>query len=114
VSAEALQVVLGPIADQVAEEIRQQLRAPAAPGAVGPQVIAALLSALGGRENVRETEAVASSRLRVKVADGKAVDEAAIRALGLRGVARPADDLVHLVVGLEAEQVLTSLRALVT
>jgi PTS system N-acetylglucosamine-specific IIC component len=114
VSSDALQVVLGPIADQVAGEIRAQLRiAPAAPGAITPEVMAALLAALGGRENVREIEAVASSRLRVRVADAKAVDEHALRSLGLRGIARPAADRVHVLVGPAVEEALTLLRGLV-
>ena len=108
VSSNALQVVLGPIADQVAGEIRAQLHAP-----ITPDLASALLSALGGRANVREIEVVASSRLRVRVANAAAVDEGAIRSLGLRGIARPAADRVHVLVGPSAETTLTSLRALV-
>lgn len=112
VSSDALQVVLGPIADQVADEIRAELRATPADGGMAPEVISALLAALGGRRNIRETQAVASSRLRVRVADGSAIDEEAIRSLGLRGMARPAPDLVHLLIGPAAEQANASLRAL--
>jgi N-acetylglucosamine PTS system EIICBA or EIICB component len=108
--ANALQVVLGPIADQVADEIRTELHA--APG-LSRQLMASLLAALGGRENVREVEAVASSRLRVRVANAKAVDESAIRSLGLRGIARPAEDRVHVIVGPAANEALAMLRALV-
>lgn len=111
VSSNALQVVLGPIADQVAGEIRAQLHA--APPSVTTEVLASLLSALGGRENVREIEAVASSRLRVRVANATAVDERAIRSLGLRGIARPSADHVHVLIGPAAQEALTSLRAMV-
>jgi PTS system N-acetylglucosamine-specific IIC component len=107
VSSNALQVVLGPIADQVADEIRTRLRFS---GGITPAVISALLAALGGRENVRELESVASSRLRVRVANANAVDERAIRSLGLRGFARPAADRVHVLVGPSAEQALALLR----
>ncbi|MFP5246725.1 MAG: glucose PTS transporter subunit EIIB, partial [Thermoanaerobaculia bacterium] len=107
VSSDALQVVLGPIADQVADEIRTQLRVSTGIPA------AALLAALGGRENIRGLEAVASSRLRVRVANTDAVDDDAIRALGLRGVARPGENRVHILVGPSAPEALTSLRALV-
>jgi len=129
VSSNALQVVLGPIADQVAGEIRTQLRTQADAGAapqsraisaattgtaeITPEVISGLLSALGGRDNVREVEAVASSRLRVRVANARAVDEGAIRSLGLRGIARPAADRVHVLVGPSANEALTLLRALI-
>jgi N-acetylglucosamine PTS system EIICBA or EIICB component len=108
VSSDALQVILGPIADQVAGEIRAQLRG--SPG-VTPAVISALLAALGGRENVRELAAVASSRLRVRVANGSKVDESAIRSLGLRGMARPAANCVHVLVGPAADEALRLLRA---
>ena len=111
VSSNALQVVLGPIADQVAGEIRAELRN--ATAEITPRVISGLLSALGGRENVREIEAVASSRLRVRVANATAVDEGAIRSLGLRGIARPAADRVHVLVGPSANEALTLLRALI-
>lgn len=113
VSASALQVVLGPIADQVADEIRAHLRT-AASAEITPEVLSALLSALGGRENVREIEAVATSRLRVTVANAAAVDDRALSALGLRGIARPAPDLIHVLIGPSAEQALASLRALVS
>ena len=116
VSSSALQVVLGPIADQVADEIRGYLHAaPAARPApqIDARVMAALLAALGGRKNVRDIEAVASSRLRVTVADANAVDAAAIGSLGFRGVARPSPNRVHVVVGPAAQAALTTLRELV-
>ncbi|MFZ2490842.1 MAG: N-acetylglucosamine-specific PTS transporter subunit IIBC [Thermoanaerobaculia bacterium] len=128
VSANALQVVLGPVADQVADEIRTLLRAgggsvqaPASQlsvvpertsASIEPEVIAALLAALGGRENVLEVEAVASSRLRVRVTDADAIDERAIRSLGLRGIAKPSPGRVHVLVGPAAEDALTKMRAL--
>ncbi|HEY6139315.1 MAG TPA: N-acetylglucosamine-specific PTS transporter subunit IIBC [Thermoanaerobaculia bacterium] len=112
VSSDALQVVLGPIADQVADEIRAQLRATAPRSAIAPEVIAGLLAALGGRENVREIEAVATSRLRVRVANATAVDTDAIASLGLRGIAQPTADRVHVLVGPSAAEALTMLRGL--
>jgi PTS system N-acetylglucosamine-specific IIC component len=134
VSTDALQVILGPIADQVAGEIRAHLHAQPKGGAasaaaaaktpsparavardeasLAPEVISGLLAALGGRENVREVEAVAGSRLRVRVASAAAVDDGAVRSLGLRGIARPAPDRVHVLIGPAAAQTLISLRAL--
>jgi PTS system N-acetylglucosamine-specific IIC component len=108
-SANAVQVVLGPIADQVAGEIRAAL--PLAPSAVVPTtplapVISApspindtmaLLLALGGADNVLDVETCAS-RLRVRVSSDK-IDEAQLRALGVRGVVVPTPGSVHLVIG---------------
>jgi len=73
--------------------------------------IQGLLAALGGRENIRAIEAVASSRLRVSVANATAVDEEALRALDLRGFARPAADRVHVLIGPAASETLSLMRA---
>ena len=93
-SANALQVVLGPIADQVAAEIRAA--APSAPRTATPVVATApradvtataggirdshaLLLALGGPKNVLKVE-TCSSRLRVSVVSGQDIDEGALKA----------------------------------
>ena len=133
---QALQVVIGTVADQLAGEIRAALHstppsgaavghpdAPArtVPAAAAPAVMgetppwnaraAALLSALGGRANVRTVD-VAASRLRVSVAEVARVDRQAFRELGLRGVAIPAAGSVHLIVGPEAAEAAAALRQL--
>jgi N-acetylglucosamine PTS system EIICBA or EIICB component len=136
-SATALQVVVGPIADQIAGEIREAmasmpkdsppaavLRSVSAPQPVeaspsaaasapapAKDVLRGLLAALGGRQNVRNIEP-ASSRLRIAVANTSAVDSAAIRGLGMRGVAIAAPDCVHVIVGPAAEAAGVSLREL--
>jgi N-acetylglucosamine PTS system EIICBA or EIICB component len=87
-----LQVVLGPIADQVAGDIREVLRAaPTAGPTATPAVVRgadapALLAALGGQKNVIAVESLAG-RLSLRVTDPKAVDEPALSNLGVRGVA---------------------------
>ncbi|MEI9989102.1 MAG: N-acetylglucosamine-specific PTS transporter subunit IIBC [Rhizomicrobium sp.] len=122
-SANALQVVLGPIADQVAGEIRAAV--PTAPrGAPASIVVAtppstvaapqigdtrALLRALGGPANVLKVE-TCSSRLRVTVASGEDIDEAVLRALGVRGVVSPVAGSIHLVIGPGADAVAVKLR----
>jgi PTS system N-acetylglucosamine-specific IIC component len=126
-SAKALQVVLGPIADSVAGEIRAALpTAPrAATGTVEPQAaravdlakaadtpvtdMRALLLALGGAANVLEVEALAS-RLRVRVVTGEGIDKQRVRALGVRGVAAPKSNSIHLVIGPAADRVAASLN----
>jgi PTS system N-acetylglucosamine-specific IIC component len=93
-----LQVVLGPIADQVAGEIREAMRMGVAPLlAVQIPASSALLSALGGRRNVGGVECHAG-RVLVRVADAKIVDEPALRTLGIRGVAHPAADSLQLLI----------------
>jgi N-acetylglucosamine PTS system EIICBA or EIICB component len=112
-----LQVVLGPIADQVAGEIRDAMRAGAAPQiAVREHAVripdsSALLAALGGRRNVGDIECLAG-RVLVRVADAKIVDEPALRTLGIRGVAHPAADSLQLLIPGSAEDWAQPLRQL--
>jgi PTS system N-acetylglucosamine-specific IIC component len=105
-SPTALQVVLGPIADVVAVEIRDALAAGGVTVAAvnvvedtadTPVVLsAATLAALGGAANVRSAS-VHPGRIRVTLTEAK-VDEAALRTLGVRAVARPTDGTLHLLV----------------
>lgn len=92
---------------------RPAAEAAAPPAAPAPprEVLQALLTALGGPANVRSVESL-SSRLRIGVASAGAVDEAAIRKLGVRGVAIAAADCVHVIVGPAAQAAGASLRAL--
>jgi PTS system N-acetylglucosamine-specific IIC component len=75
--------------------------------------LASLLAALGGRSNVHAVE-TASSRLRINIADPSIVDQPAIAALGLRGVALAAPNWVHVIVGPEASAAGVSLRQLLS
>jgi N-acetylglucosamine PTS system EIICBA or EIICB component len=110
----ALQVVVGTMADQLAGELRAALRSSAAPGAgaavpaeagavpapgaLWPGDAAALLAALGGPDNVRGVE-VCASRLRIGVANDSLIERSVLGSLGLRGVALAAPQCVHLIVG---------------
>ena len=103
-SAQGLQVVLGPIADAVAMEMRAAAgplstghAAAVAPLPVVKADAAPWLAALGGRENVLEAGA-AASRVWLRLADPTGIDEAALRPLGVRMIARPGDAAVHLIV----------------
>ena len=128
-----LQVVLGPIADQVAGEIRAALRAapasiPAAatapvPGAAAPAAPAAapaiaaavdapgLLAALGGRDNVVDFT-TSSGRLLIQAARPEGIDESALAKLGLRGIARSAADKIQVLVAGPVENWSEPLRRL--
>jgi PTS system N-acetylglucosamine-specific IIC component len=134
-SPTALQVVIGANADQIAGEIRAALRSgaavavpqaltqgvttPAVPTSAGtPQLTApdaatlqSLLTALGGRGNVRTVD-VAASRLRIAVAKTATIDVSAIRSLGLRGVTVLSPECVHVIVGPAADVTSRELRRL--
>jgi PTS system N-acetylglucosamine-specific IIC component len=112
----AVQVVVGPIADQLASEIRAQLRAPAALPqatvlAADPSVIERIVESLGGAANIRDVRGNAS-RLVVAVADPTAVDEGALRS-SVRAVSRPTPGSVHLLIGPAANDSLAQMKALV-
>jgi len=115
-STNGLQVVLGPIADQVAGEIRAALRAaPEAhlvPAAPVPDVDApGLLAALGGRDNVVDFT-TSSGRLLIRAAQPEKIDESALSKLGLRGVARSAADQIQVLVAGPVENWSEPLRRL--
>jgi PTS system N-acetylglucosamine-specific IIC component len=112
-----LQVVLGPVADQVAGEIRSASRAPAhAPKPADthsghdPQ---ALLAALGGRANVLDL-VTAPGRLLLKLARIDALDERALEGLGVRGIARTGGEALQVLVAGPVEATAHPLRAVLT
>ncbi|UDM16348.1 N-acetylglucosamine-specific PTS transporter subunit IIBC [Vogesella sp. XCS3] len=93
-AAGSVQVVLGPEAELVADEIRAALANPQAAAADS----GALKDALGGAANIRAVEVVAGSRLRVELADASRVNEGSLKALGVSGIMAMPGNLVHLVV----------------
>ncbi|MCD2322792.1 N-acetylglucosamine-specific PTS transporter subunit IIBC [Sphingomonas sp. IC-56] len=112
-SAHALQVVLGPIADSVAVEIRDALAlgggqlaaAPAPPSPSGAVLTPAALAALGGADNVCGVT-VHGSRVRVELNEVGNAQDSALAALGVRSVARPGEGLVHLLLAPGAAETL--------
>ncbi len=116
-----VQAVFGPLSENMKTQMDEYLRAAgAAPAAVpspasgagSPAAPAAgtvdaatretatrLLKALGERVNVREVQAVAHTRLRVKLADPARFDEAAAKLAGVMAVMRPSPGVLHLIVG---------------
>lgn len=115
-AAGSVQVVLGPEADLIADEIRVALGNPGAEAAVQAGAAAPAqalgevvgidrerwLAALGGAANVLKVEAVAGSRLRVEVANAELVDQAALQQLGASGVTAFSGTLLHIVLNSDA------------
>jgi PTS system N-acetylglucosamine-specific IIC component len=99
-----VQVVLGPIADQVAGEIRDALHAGslAAPVAAAAAPVrrdavasASLAQALGGASNIESLE-LGAGRLLVKLRDASSLSAQALESLGVRAVAMLDAGRVHL------------------
>src|SRR4029079_8374608 len=87
VGTSGMQVVVGPIADQLAGESRASLR--------GRSLDAAQwLRALGGRDNVQRVES-ASGRVLLTVKDNTRVNADELVRLGARGVGKPSATSVH-------------------
>ena len=63
----------------------------------------ALAAALGGVRNVTYVEPAALTRLRIEVSDMALVDEAALERAGASGMWRVAPDIVHVIVGMDAD-----------
>jgi PTS system N-acetylglucosamine-specific IIC component len=70
------------------------------------------VAALGGAANLVLIDAC-TTRLRLIVADQSKVDEAALKALGARGVIRPSEKALQIVLGPIADQVAGDMRAVV-
>jgi PTS system N-acetylglucosamine-specific IIC component len=97
----AVQVVLGPVADTVAMEMRSAADRPVvasapvtvtAPAYVLPD---AIVAALGGAGNIVMTSRH-HRRVRIELTDPARVAEAALTQAGVRGIAHPAPRMVHL------------------
>jgi PTS system N-acetylglucosamine-specific IIC component len=96
-----LQVVLGPIADSVADEIRRQLRGE---GTDSARALADAIRTSLAPGRPRSIEA-RSTRLVVDLDDADRVDLPAIEQAGARGAARAGPDVLHILIGTEAEAV---------
>jgi N-acetylglucosamine PTS system EIICBA or EIICB component len=141
-SGQGLQVVLGPIADQVAGEIRTESRtafrgasrdesggvpAQVPPGAlpepppagadagrfvgVDARDAPSMLAALGGRGNILKIE-TAAGRLLISMSRPELIDEPALCALGIRGVAKSSGKPTQLLVSGGVEDTAESLHRL--
>lgn len=112
-AAGSVQVVIGPEADMLADEIRAALGQGERPvAAVDAKAVPALtlaldrsawFMALGGSANVQLLEAVAGTRLRVVVGNVQQVDEAALKSLGALGLQSFSSGLVHIVLASDAK-----------
>ena len=71
---------------------------------------AQFVAALGGKANLLSVDAC-MTRLRLTLADTTAIDEAALKALGARGIVRPGGNALQVVVGPIADQLAQEVRS---
>lgn len=131
-SANTLQVVVGPIADQLADSLKQALRGTEAtlasqvavqpgraneegPGTVPSAAasrgdVRALAAAFGGSANLAGVE-VFSTRIGVTLKNPQGADPRAIQTAGFRGAVRVTDAQWHVIVGPDSGTVADELRA---
>lgn len=67
------------------------------------------LTALGGADNIRVVDAC-TTRLRLQLADTSAIDEAALKRAGARGMVRLGETALQVVIGPQADQIASDLR----
>jgi PTS system glucose-specific IIC component len=84
--------------------------APVAVNKAQTERAAQIAKALGGRSNIAEIDAAALTRLRVKLRQTSSVDERALQSAGVNGVMRLSDNIVHLIVGDDAEAYASALK----
>jgi PTS system N-acetylglucosamine-specific IIC component len=122
-NAGSLQVVVGPMADGIADELRnalphatsdlpqQTVVLPVSIPTVDPGQAAQWLKALGGK-GVTEVECVALTRLRVQLKDGQHIAASQLDALGCQGVRNVGNGVWHVLVGQQAQGLSEALRVL--
>lgn len=124
----SLQVVVGPLADSIADEIRLAMPAlgrtaleETAVVADEPKTVALTrneaqqwLDALGGRDNVLQLDCIAMTRIRLQLADAKALSDAQLKALGCLGVSQLDGGVWHLLVGDKAASLSGAIETLLS
>jgi len=84
---------------------------PRARDAHAPEKARAILASLGGSGNVLQAEACAETRLRVTLEDAGQLDEAGLVQAGVQGIMQMEEGLLHLLVGLNADQYAAEMHA---
>lgn len=106
--AGAIQVIVGPTAELLADELRAVLKGGAV-AAPAPSRAQGFVAALGGSKNLKNVDAC-TTRLRLEVVDNALVREADLKALGARGLIKPAPGSVQVVLGPIADSVADEIR----
>jgi glucose PTS system EIICB or EIICBA component len=77
---------------------------------MAPEKARGIIDGLGGADNIVKVDAVAETRLRVKIRDTTVVDETVLNAAGIAAHAVVGDGTLHLLAGLNADQYAAEMR----
>jgi PTS system glucose-specific IIC component len=94
------------VAALTSQPVASKLRDPAA-----AEKARDVIRGLGGAKNIQEVETVAETRLRAILHDDALVDEDGLRTSGVDAVMRLPNGVVHLIVGLNADQYAAEMHA---
>jgi PTS system N-acetylglucosamine-specific IIC component len=123
-NAGSLQVVVGPMADGLADELRNALPHAAKMPVAGEPVVAVArqtvdvtqaaqwFKALGGK-GIADVECVALTRLRVQLKEGQSLAAGQLEALGSQGVRNLGNGVWHVLVGDGAQGLSDAVRGMV-
>jgi glucose PTS system EIICB or EIICBA component len=98
-----MQAIFGTRSENLKTDMEEYMRSGSV-GVTAAQNPQAMKAALGGPGNIIRVDVTALTRLRVHVRDSGAIDERALELAGAAGVMHVTDDVVHVVVGRNAEQ----------
>jgi PTS system glucose-specific IIC component len=105
----------GPEADEI--EAPSPVQAPPTAGVVSKlrdpdaaRKVAAWVAALGGAGNIERVDECAETRLRVVLRNPTSMDETALTAAGVEAIVRLPANVIHLLVGLNADQYAAEMR----
>ncbi|WP_028453963.1 PTS glucose transporter subunit IIBC [Chitinilyticum litopenaei] len=109
------QAIFGTQSENLKTDMQEYLKsggsAPAAPASAAAGVDKlALIAALGGKANILNAEVVAGTRVRVALADGAGLNEAALKSQGVEAVVSQGSNVFHLIAGSQAEQLAGALH----
>jgi PTS system glucose-specific IIC component len=100
---DGVQVVVGTRAENLKTDIAEYLKG-------GDNKAAAIISALGGAENIERLEPCAGTRLRAVLKNPAQLDEEAVCAAGIPGLVALNGNVVHLLAGADAERYADQMR----
>jgi len=75
-----------------------------------PEKAAIFVLALGGSENIKKVEECAQTRLRVELVNTNIIDDNALQDAGINGIMKLANNTLHLLAGLNADQYAAEMR----